>query len=798
VKSEPTLLVKASVTASTTAPPSLSEKTQSVQHPSDGMTAAEVLLERAGVYQGDEVTLQIDDGIAIVTLQDRANRNMFTQRFIHGLAARLVQAQQTPGVKTIILTGYDNVFCMGGSREELMTLVERKADVDDFPFLFRGLLECKIPVIAAIQGHAVGGGLVFGLYADVVVMSEDGVYSANFMKYGFTPGMGATMILREKLGPNLATEMMFTAKSLAGAELHARGASLVFRKSGDVLSEAVSIARTLCEKPLYALEVLKKELSGRVLEGLPDIIKRETRMHAHTFTQPEVRKRVQAYFAKTQAGRAEAAKAAQGNSALTDTSITAPSTSGKIILRKQAAAMQPAKSEPDARLALPLRLSVPPATQKVTTTKAATTVVVRSDKAVTDTVESVLCQVLQAEPGSIDSQRSFNDLGVDSVTGVEIVRDLNKALGINLEAVAIYDYSSIETLARYVCEVCGVCGVCEGMAEIPGQQATADMVPELIPGNDDATSLSDGAFPRGTHEPGTSVLTLASGSNQAGDSWEAVSVNIESIVRKALQADQETIDAESSFLDLGIDSIIGVEIVRDVNKEFGLMLDAVAIYDYSTIAALSRYVYECCNKMIPERDVAVAPDKGVKIALTPRVSVSQATESGVFVVADAVKNGEAKQVVSIAAPALLPEPDTLAVATDVEAIFRRVLHAQDETLDPERNFIELGVDSVTGVEMMRGISQAFDLNLEAVVIYDYPTLAALTAYVVRLLAERGNAHAQASLQLKALVHQESSKGDFENEGLENEGLEDEGLIELLRQLQDGEIAVEDAEDLIGV
>lgn len=69
-----------------------------------------------------------------------------------------------------------------------------------------------IPVISAIQGHASGGGMLFGLYADVVLLAEEGVYSATFTKYGFTPGMGATYILPERFGKLLANEMMLTAK----------------------------------------------------------------------------------------------------------------------------------------------------------------------------------------------------------------------------------------------------------------------------------------------------------------------------------------------------------------------------------------------------------------------------------------------------------------------------------------------------------------------------------------------------------------------------------------------------------
>ena len=173
------------------------------------------------------------------------------------------------------MTGYEKIFCMGGTQEQLLNISDQKSKCSDVPFLYKGLLEAGIPVIAAIQGHAYGAGLMFGLYADIVLMSEESVYSAVFMRYGFTPGMCSTYILKEKFGYNLANEMMFTARSFTGKELREKGASVIFRNHGDVLREALNIARLLAEKPKHALEVLKTELAGRMLAYLPGVIQSE-------------------------------------------------------------------------------------------------------------------------------------------------------------------------------------------------------------------------------------------------------------------------------------------------------------------------------------------------------------------------------------------------------------------------------------------------------------------------------------------------------------------------------------------
>ncbi|KXJ04384.1 putative polyketide biosynthesis enoyl-CoA isomerase PksI, partial [Exaiptasia diaphana] len=148
---------------------------------------------------GDEVeTENLGDGIVLVRMQARSTKNMLNGLLIKSLEKTFAELEKRSDLKVVILTGYDNVFCMGGSQDVLAGIADNKQKYTDAPFVYKGLLEFKVPVITAMQGIAVGGGLVFGLYGDLVFMSEKATYSSNFMKYGFTPGMGATYIMPQK------------------------------------------------------------------------------------------------------------------------------------------------------------------------------------------------------------------------------------------------------------------------------------------------------------------------------------------------------------------------------------------------------------------------------------------------------------------------------------------------------------------------------------------------------------------------------------------------------------------------
>jgi polyketide biosynthesis enoyl-CoA hydratase PksI len=248
------------------------------------------------------VNLRKDGCIAWVALEERESKNTFTMRLIQGLKAVFGQIDAEPGIKVVIVHGYGPYFCCGGTKEELIGLYQglHKEGAERIQFTdlrFHDiLLQCKVPVIAAMQGHALGGGLALGCFADIIVMGEQCIYSANFMKYGFTPGMGATYIIPKRFGTLLGWEMLYSARNYYGAELKERGASALIVKKQDVIKTALEFARDLADKPLLSLKELKKNLSAAIMKELPSAIEKELEMHRITFGQAEVLNRIEARF----------------------------------------------------------------------------------------------------------------------------------------------------------------------------------------------------------------------------------------------------------------------------------------------------------------------------------------------------------------------------------------------------------------------------------------------------------------------------------------------------------------------
>src|SRR5262245_8959043 len=159
-------------------------------------------------------------------MEDREHKNTFSPDLIDGLIKTFAQIAEDESLRVVVIHGYDTYFCSGGSKDELLRIISGELYFDRLGF-YALLLDCPIPTIAAMQGHAIGGGLAFGCFADLIILATESLYTANFMNYGFTPGMGATCILPAKFGIVLGAEMLQTGRSYQGGELQQRGVNAV-------------------------------------------------------------------------------------------------------------------------------------------------------------------------------------------------------------------------------------------------------------------------------------------------------------------------------------------------------------------------------------------------------------------------------------------------------------------------------------------------------------------------------------------------------------------------------------------
>lgn len=239
----------------------------------------------------------VEDGIVQIRMQDRVSKNTFSMPLAEGLIAAFADVSEDERCKVVILTGYDSYFASGGTKESLLLLSDGQGKFTDVD-LYSLALNCPVPVIAAMQGHGIGGGFALGMFADFPILSRESIYTTNFMKYGFTPGMGATFILPRKLGITLAEEMMIVARTYRGEELQRRGVPFPVLPRAEVAAYAFDLAKDIAEKPRVSLVTLKDHLVASLRTGLPATIDQELEMHERTFHRPEIRDRIETLFGR--------------------------------------------------------------------------------------------------------------------------------------------------------------------------------------------------------------------------------------------------------------------------------------------------------------------------------------------------------------------------------------------------------------------------------------------------------------------------------------------------------------------
>lgn len=234
---------------------------------------------------------QLEAGVAVVRMRDAEARNALRAPFVEALESRLASASTDPEVRVIVLCGLPDVFCSGADAETLQALVAGATDPADL-LLPRIVLETPVPVVAAMAGHAVGGGLALGVSADLCVAARESRYGCSFMNMGFTPGMGTTRLLEHTLSPALAHELLYTGELRRGSELEGRAFNVVCNRT-DVEARARDIAARIAEKPAVAVRLLKRTLSLPRRRAFEEARALESLMHQLTFSQPDVRARIE-------------------------------------------------------------------------------------------------------------------------------------------------------------------------------------------------------------------------------------------------------------------------------------------------------------------------------------------------------------------------------------------------------------------------------------------------------------------------------------------------------------------------
>ena len=211
----------------------------------------------------DAVLYRSADTIGLITLNRPDNRNSMTAELLDGFAAAVATARADRNLRCVVITGAGSCFSAGADfKAEIQRGDSRLPHERSFamyePFL--SVLDVEVPVIAACNGHTVGGGLGLALVCDLRIGSRDAKFGANFARLGLSPGMAISYLLPRVVGPARAAELLFTGRLVRGDEAERIGLIGEATAAEDVLPRAMELAATIAAAAPIAIRMTKRSL----------------------------------------------------------------------------------------------------------------------------------------------------------------------------------------------------------------------------------------------------------------------------------------------------------------------------------------------------------------------------------------------------------------------------------------------------------------------------------------------------------------------------------------------------------
>lgn len=202
-----------------------------------------------------------EDGIALITLNQPEKKNAISARMMELLCACLLEADEDVDVRAVVLRGAGDCFTSGGdmsqaSPEEHTPEHARRA----YRRYCRAVTTMRTvakPIVAMVDGYAVGGGFALMLASDLVCVSESAVVVPAFCQIGIAPEMGVVKFLPEVVGMQRAKEIVFLGERLSGVELFELGIANRVCPSKDLEATTFELARSLVAMPDASVQVAK-------------------------------------------------------------------------------------------------------------------------------------------------------------------------------------------------------------------------------------------------------------------------------------------------------------------------------------------------------------------------------------------------------------------------------------------------------------------------------------------------------------------------------------------------------------
>ena len=243
----------------------------------------------------DNLRISHQQHVAIVEI-NRPPHNFFDQPLIRDLAIAFEAIDADPALRSIVLCSSGSAFCAGahfGTRGD-PTGADSPRRVNPIYDEALRLFACAKPVVAAVHGPAIGGGLGLALVADFRITCAEARFSANFNRLGFHPGFGLSVTLPRLIGMQQAALLFYTGRRIDGAQAHTIGLADVLVAQDQVRVQAIRLATEIAASAPLAVASTRQSLRRGLVDELRAAVARESEAQNREFLSADFKEGVAA------------------------------------------------------------------------------------------------------------------------------------------------------------------------------------------------------------------------------------------------------------------------------------------------------------------------------------------------------------------------------------------------------------------------------------------------------------------------------------------------------------------------
>jgi 2-(1,2-epoxy-1,2-dihydrophenyl)acetyl-CoA isomerase len=254
----------------------------------------------------ETIELTIEDSVANVTLNRPERLNAWNQQFGEELRDALLKDAADPSVRAVLITGAGRGFSSGADLKDMLEQAMSGAPVPDVGELLReryhpiitGIRELPKPVVAAVNGPAVGIGCSLALACDLIWAAESAVFGLAFVNIGLVPDGGSTFLVPAAVGKARALEMALLGQPVSAEQALEWGLINRVVPDGKLMEEAGSLARRLAAGPTRSYANSKRALNNSVLKIMGEQLDLEAQIQSEMAGTADFTEGVQAFVEK--------------------------------------------------------------------------------------------------------------------------------------------------------------------------------------------------------------------------------------------------------------------------------------------------------------------------------------------------------------------------------------------------------------------------------------------------------------------------------------------------------------------